>query len=163
MLVTNFAPVSVSSYFSNLLIHSYPAGVDFIKQFTPYAWNLHSAPNFFPKLASCICALCPTYCIFYLIWVCFTLYAVRTTFMKSISGMHQPSYVAELKDSEHAPTLFFSISGIEHVCFCAHFLDLNFLPVIVLVSLVLLRQSNCDAFLPSKSLLMSRIRVRHKG
>jgi hypothetical protein len=39
--------------------------------------------SFFSYLASCICALRPTHCIFSQIWVHFTLYAVRPTFMKS--------------------------------------------------------------------------------
>jgi hypothetical protein len=60
--------------------------MDFIKQFTPYAWNLRSAPIFFHNLALCICALRSTYCIFSQIWVCFTLCAVRPTFMKSTPG-----------------------------------------------------------------------------
>ncbi len=37
------------------------------------------AHHFFP----CIWALLPTYCIFSQIWLRFTLYAVRPTFMKS--------------------------------------------------------------------------------
>jgi hypothetical protein len=44
---------------------------------------LHSASIFSPNLASCICALRPTYCAFSKIWVRFTLYTVRPTFMKS--------------------------------------------------------------------------------
>jgi hypothetical protein len=55
--------------------------VDFIKQFTPYAWNLRSAPilsaQIYSNLASCICALGSSYCIFSQLWVRSTLYAVR--------------------------------------------------------------------------------------
>jgi hypothetical protein len=55
--------------------------VDFIKQFTPYTWNLSSAlillAQIYPNLASCICALHSTYCIFFKIWVLSTLYAVH--------------------------------------------------------------------------------------
>jgi hypothetical protein len=40
-------------------------------------------PSFFPNLASCICALRPTYCIFSQIWVGFMFYALRPTFIKS--------------------------------------------------------------------------------
>jgi hypothetical protein len=61
--------------------------VDFIKQFTPYIWNLPSAPILFAQiylnLAACICALCSTYFIFSQIWVRSTLYPARPTFMKS--------------------------------------------------------------------------------
>jgi hypothetical protein len=43
--------------------------------------------------------------------------------------MHKPIYVVELKDlfllhSEHAPTHFLLISGIERMRFFKHFLDL---------------------------------------
>jgi hypothetical protein len=42
-------------------------GLDFIKQFTPYAWNLRSAPILFEQIysnvASCIYALRSTFCI----------------------------------------------------------------------------------------------------
>jgi hypothetical protein len=40
-------------------------------------------PSFFHNLASGICALRPTYCIFSQIWVRFMLYSMRPTFMKS--------------------------------------------------------------------------------
>ncbi len=55
--------------------------MEFIKQFTPYAWNLLSVPNFLPW--SCICALSPTYCIFTQIWLRFMLYAMHPTLLKS--------------------------------------------------------------------------------
>jgi hypothetical protein len=54
-------------------------GVDFKKQFAPYALNLRSAPIFFEQiysdLASCICALRSTFCIFFQILG--ELYALR--------------------------------------------------------------------------------------
>ncbi len=56
--------------------------VYFLKQFMLEICAL--GPSFFPNLASCICALSPTYCIFSQIWGHFTLYHVRPTFMKSI-------------------------------------------------------------------------------
>jgi hypothetical protein len=45
--------------------------------------------------------------------------------------IHKPRHLAELKDcpllhSEHAPTPFSLISGIERMRFCAHFLNLNY-------------------------------------
>jgi hypothetical protein len=49
-------------------------GVDFIKQFTPYTWNLSSGRIFFPSLTIIYLPLRPTYCIFSQIWV---LYALR--------------------------------------------------------------------------------------
>jgi hypothetical protein len=53
--------------------------VGFIKQFTPYAWNLRSAPILFQQiyssLASCICAMRSTFCIVSLIFG--ALYALR--------------------------------------------------------------------------------------
>jgi hypothetical protein len=65
-------------------------GVDFVKQFTPYAWNLRSALIIFAQiycdLTSCICALRSTDSFFSQIWVRSTLYAlrpIRPTFMKS--------------------------------------------------------------------------------
>jgi hypothetical protein len=58
--------------------------------------NLRSAPILFAQiyynLASCICALRSTYCIFYQIWVRSTLYVVRPTFMKSTPGCKYSSF-----------------------------------------------------------------------
>jgi hypothetical protein len=60
-------------------------GVDFTKQFTAYAWNLHSVPILFAQiyfnLASSICGLRSTYCIFSQIWVHSKLYAVTPNFI----------------------------------------------------------------------------------
>jgi hypothetical protein len=61
-------------------------GLDFIKQFTPYAWNFDCVYPFgqiYSNLAPCICNLCSTYCIFSQIWVCSMLYSVCPTLMKS--------------------------------------------------------------------------------
>jgi hypothetical protein len=56
-----------------------PKGVDFIKQFTPYACNLRSAPILFEQiysnLTSCIYALRSTFCIVCQIFG--ALYALR--------------------------------------------------------------------------------------
>jgi hypothetical protein len=41
----------------------------------PYAWNWHSESIFYSNLASCICALRPTYCIVSQIFS--ALYALR--------------------------------------------------------------------------------------
>jgi hypothetical protein len=60
-------------------------------QFTPYAWNLRSAPILFAQIysnmASCICALRSTCYCFSQIWVLSKLYAVGPTFMKSTPGL----------------------------------------------------------------------------
>ncbi len=54
-------------------------GVDFIKQFMPYTWNLHSAPILFEQiysnLTSCIYNLRSTFCIVSQIFG--ALYAIR--------------------------------------------------------------------------------------
>jgi hypothetical protein len=66
-------------YFLSLLwlrwdhLYLHTLGVDFINQFTPYAWNLRTAPilfaQIFSNLAPCICALCSNYWIFSKLWV----------------------------------------------------------------------------------------------
>ncbi len=66
-------------------------GVDFIKQFTTYAWNLWSAPILFEKFAliwnhafapwAQLFALSPRF------WVRSMLYPMRPTFMKPTSGL----------------------------------------------------------------------------
>jgi hypothetical protein len=61
-------------------------GVDFIKQFMPYAWNSCTAPIFSPNLASFICTLHPIYCIFSQFLVHFMLYAVRPPNLKVFLG-----------------------------------------------------------------------------
>jgi hypothetical protein len=70
------------------LVHFFPSssylskwisGVDFIKQFMPYGWNLRSAPillkQIYSNLASCICTLRSTFCILSQIFG--VLYALR--------------------------------------------------------------------------------------
>jgi hypothetical protein len=73
--------------FCELVGQTSKSWVDFIRQFTPYSWNLRSSRIFFPNLASFICALLPTHCIFSQIWMHFTLYDVHPTFMKSTPGI----------------------------------------------------------------------------
>jgi hypothetical protein len=63
----------------------------------PYAKSLRSVP-IFSNLASCICAFCPTYCIYSQIWMRFTLYAVRPTYVKSTPGFSM--YIYRLFESE---------------------------------------------------------------
>jgi hypothetical protein len=65
--------------FGNQILPFIWTGVDFINQFTPYAWNLRSAPIFSPNLASYFFSLRPTFCIFSQIWMRFALYALRLT------------------------------------------------------------------------------------
>jgi hypothetical protein len=55
------------------------AGVDFINQFTPYAWNLGSAPilfaHIYSNLALCICAQLIAFSYWFGCVLCFTPYA----------------------------------------------------------------------------------------
>jgi hypothetical protein len=60
--------------------------VDFIQQFAPCTWNLCSAAILFAhnhsNLASCVCALCSTYCSFSQIWMGSMVYSLRPTLLK---------------------------------------------------------------------------------
>jgi hypothetical protein len=61
--------------------------VDFIKKNLRHMLEICALrPSFFSNLATSICALCSSYCIFFLIWMRSTLYAERPTFVKYTPG-----------------------------------------------------------------------------
>ncbi len=58
-----------------IIVPGLTPGVDFIKQFTPYAWNLRSAPNFFPWFSIMYLRLTPN--LFHFLLDLGALYALR--------------------------------------------------------------------------------------